>query len=202
MKKALSIVTTICLAFILSNCNNPNKEAAKKDSNVKTATEGSKSKCLLPLTASDSAKFISTQLQVKGEVENVLSLTVDSLKQMKTVEIDNYQVVCQSATTGKAGKSCKGVLLKDIIYKAKIRQSGHKDPNFYIVARATDGYKAIFSWGELFNNATGENTYVIFEENGMPIKNKGEMVLICKNDIKTGPRQVIWLNSIEVNRVN
>ena len=32
------------------------------------------------------------------------------------------------------------------------------------------------------------------------VKN-GEMILICKNDIKTGPRHVYWLKSIEVYKV-
>lgn len=100
----------------------------------------------------------------------------------------------------KNDKNAKGVLLKDILEKAKIKQNGHKDRNFYIVARASDDYKATFSWAELFNNPTGENVYVLFEENGKPIKN-GEMILICKNDIKTGARHVYWLKSIEVNKV-
>lgn len=102
----------------------------------------------------------------------------------------------------KVNKTCKGILLKDILEKAKIKQSNHKDRNFYIVARATDNYKATFSWAEIFNNPTGENVFVLFEENGMPIKVKGEMILICKNDIKTGPRHVFWLKSIEINRVD
>ena len=68
-------------------------------------------------------------------------------------------------------------LLKDILEKAKIKQNGHKDRNFYIVARASDDYKATFSWAELFNNPTGENAYILFEESGKPIKN-GEMILL------------------------
>ncbi|MEO9004236.1 MAG: hypothetical protein ABI288_05850, partial [Ginsengibacter sp.] len=74
--------------------------------------------------------------------------------------------------------------------------------NFYIVARASDGYKATFSWAEIFNNPTGENTYIIFEENDKPILKKGAMMLNCNNDIKTGPRHVSWLKSVEVNRVD
>lgn len=149
----------------------------------------------------DGAKFFSATLTVKGAVHHPLSLTVDSLKKMHIVALDSFNVVCQSgATTSKSIKS-RGVLLKDILEKASIIQTNHKDRNFYIVARASDGYKATFSWAEIFNNPTGENTYVIFEEDGLPIKNKGAMILNCTNDIKTGPRHVIWLNSIEVNKV-
>lgn len=153
------------------------------------------------LTADDSARFYSPGLTVKGEVRFPLSLTVDSLKKMRTFGLDSFNVVCQSGATMSRSVKTRGVLLKDIIEKASIIQTSHKDRNFYIVARATDGYKATFSWAELFNNATGENTFVIFEENGRPITEKGAMVLNCTNDSKTGVRHVIWLSSIEVNRV-
>ncbi len=167
----------------------------KKDSSGNMA-------CMAPVTAADSAKFISKQIEVKGEVEFPITLTIDSLRKMNTITLNNYKVICQSGMVTNEDKTCKGVLLKDILERAKIIQHNHKDRNFYIVARATDDYKATFSWAELFNNPTGDSTYVIFEENGKPIGTKGDMVLICTNDIKTGPRHVYWLKSIEVYRVN
>lgn len=121
---------------------------------------------------------------------------------MKVTTIENFKVICQSGAEKKENKTCKGVLLRDILEKAKIKKTDHKDRNFYIVARATDNYKATFSWAEIFNNPTGDNVYVIFEENGKPIDSQGEMILISKNDIKTGPRHVSWLNKIEVYRVD
>ena len=149
-----------------------------------------------PLTSKDSSEYVSKTIQVKGDVQNELILTVDSLKKMKPVLLDEFNVVCQSGATVKTDKSSRGVLLKDILEKAVIKQENHKDRNFFIVARATDNYKATFSWAELFNNPTGENTYVLFEENGKPIIDKSNMILIYTNDIKTGPRHVNWLKNI------
>ena len=197
MKNIPKIITLLLIAFAFNMCSDASKKNINKESSAKNSIV-----CIKSMPANDSLNYTSKQLEVKGEVEYPLTLTVDSLKQMKVIAIDSFKVVCQNGGTIKQGISCKGVLLKDILEKAKIKQSNHKDRNFYIVARATDNYKATFSWAELFNNPTGENTYVIFEENGMPIKYKGDMILICKNDIKTGPRHVIWLKSIEVNRVN
>ena len=165
-------------------------------------TKRNKDSCMMPISAEDSAKYISKQLEITGDVEHPLTLTVDSLKKMNVATIENFIVVCQSGSNMKENKTCKGVLLKDILEKAKIKQQNHKDRNFYIVARATDDYKATFSWAEIFNNPTGENVYVLFEENGHPITAQGTMILICKNDIKTGPRHVYWLKSIEVHRVD
>lgn len=196
--KTKNFILVLLIAFSSIMCNSPKKEKGDTKSAEKVSkTDHDKH---LVLTPADSLKLVNHQIEVKGDVEFPLQLSVDSLKKMKVVTIDNFKVVCQSGEIKKADKVCKGVLLKDILEKAKIRQKGHKDRNFYIVARASDDYKATFSWAEIFNNPTGENTYVLFEENGKPVKS-GEMILICKNDIKTGPRHVYWLKSIEVYKV-
>ena len=195
--KIQNYILVLFVALTCSMCNNSKKEntiPVEKNTSIEKESEH---KILRP---ADSLKLVNHQIEVKGDIEFPLQLSVDSLRKMKVVTLNDFKVVCQSGETKKVDASCKGVLLKDILEKAKIKQNGHKDRNFYIVARASDDYKATFSWAEIFNNPTGQNTYVLFEENGKPIKN-GEMILICKNDIKTGPRHVYWLKSIEVNKV-
>ncbi|WP_163400565.1 molybdopterin-dependent oxidoreductase [Flavobacterium fluviatile] len=194
--KTKNYILILLIAFSCSMCNSSKKE--EKLSTEKTLQSDNDKHPVL--SAADSLKMVNHQIEVKGDVEFPMQLTVDSLKKMKVVTIDDFKVVCQSGEVKKNDKVCKGVLLKDILEKAKIRQNGHKDRNFYIVARASDDYKATFSWAEIFNNPTGENTFILFEENGKPVKN-GEMIAICKNDIKTGPRHVYWLKSIEVCKV-
>lgn len=196
--KTQHYILLLLIAFSCAMCNSSKKE--KEDITVTEKVSKPDNDKHPVLTPADSLKLVNHEIEVKGDVEFPLRLSVDSLKKMKVVTIDNFKVVCQSGEVKKDDKVCKGVLLKDILEKAKIKQDGHKDRNFYIVARASDDYKATFSWAEIFNNPTGENTYVLFEENGKPVKS-GEMILICKNDIKTGPRHVYWLKSIEVNRV-
>lgn len=195
--KTKTYLIAFLIALTCSMCNNSKKE----DTPTKQQTSKTEEKDEhIALSTADSLKLVNHKIIIKGEVEFPLELTVDSLRKMKVVNIDNLKIVCQSGAVKKDDKTSKGVLLKDILEKAKIKQSGHKDRNFYIVARASDDYKATFSWAEIFNNPTGENTYVLFEENGKPVKN-GEMILICKNDIKTGPRHVYWLKDIEVYKV-
>lgn len=193
MKKQFYILALFAI-LTFSMCQNP------KNTEKTTASNNEKEHFHKPLTAADSAKFVNHSIEIKGEIETPLQLTIDSLKTFPVKTISDFKVVCQTGETKKMDKIAKGVLLKDILERAKIKQNGHKDRNFYIVARASDDYKATFSWAELFNNPTGENVYVLFEENGKPIK-KGEMLLIVTNDIKTGPRHVYWLKSIEIYKV-
>ncbi|MEP6806964.1 MAG: molybdopterin-dependent oxidoreductase [Flavobacterium sp.] len=195
--KTKNYIFVLFIAFICTMCNSSKKEDKTIIGKSVMTEKESEHKILTP---ADSLKLVNHQIEVKGEVEFPLQLSVDSLRRMKVVTISNLKITGQSGEIKKDDKTSKGVLLKDILEKAKIIQNGHKDRNFYIVAKASDGYMATFSWAEIFNNPTGENTYVLFEENGKPVKN-GEMILICKNDIKTGPRHVYWLKSIEVYKV-
>lgn len=135
-------------------------------------------------------KYVSKEVEVRGDVVKPLTLTVDSLKKMNVKELKDFKIVCQSGMTKDNVESTKGVLLTDILEKAKITQQEHKDRNFYIVARASDDYKATFSWAELFNNPTGDKVYVVFEQNRKSLKEKGEMILVSLSDTKTGPRHV------------
>lgn len=204
MKNITITIIAIAAVFMLSMCNNneKSKQVAKEKSNNTEVKQENEDACMKPVSPEDSAKFISKQVEVKGDVENLIVLTVDSLKKMNVETIEDFKVICSTGASMKESKTCKGVLLKNILEKAQIKQLNHKDRNFYFVARATDNYKATFSWAEIFNNPTGENVYVLFEENGMPITSQGDMILICKNDIKTGPRHVYWLSSIEVKRID
>lgn len=204
-KKAIIVAAFLLITTIFTSCDNSTKQDVAKE---ETATAEHKHKehstdesaCKMPLTAEDSTKFFNASLEVKGDVEFPLMLTIDSLKKMNVLALDSFKVVCQTGATTTGNVNFRGVLLKEILEKANIVQHSHKDRNFYIVARSTDGYMATFSWAEIFNNPTGENTYVIFEENDAPIR-KGAFVLNTTNDIKTGPRHVYWLKSIEVKRV-
>jgi len=207
MKRFRNFHFIMLVGLVLFSCNqqSAHDHAAQPGADTGHAHHAMEAKgkdgCMAPVSAEDSAKYTRKQIRISGDVEFPLSLTVDSLKKMKVETIENFVVVCQSGANMKENKTCKGVLLRDILEKAKIKQANHKDRNFYIVARASDNYKATFSWAELFNNPTGDNVYVIFEENGKAIEQQGDMILICKNDTKTGPRHVYWLSSIEVNRV-
>ena len=155
-------------------------------------------------TAAEDAEVARTIKQgfiaVHGEVLYPLELNIDSLKNMQMQTIENYKIVNHSGEVKRIIPSCKGVLLRDVLEKAHINQKDAKDRNFYITVKASDGYLATFSWAELFNHATGDSTYLIFEEEGNPIAERGPFVLITTGDKITGVRHVYLVNEICVRR--
>ena len=201
MKKLINLITIVMIAITMLQCEKSEATNTANNNSAKTSQKHSEEKENHKHDENDDLKYVSKEIKVTGDVLTPLTLTVDSLKKMKVVELKDFKIVCQKGLTKDSVESTKGVLLTDILEKAKIAQQEHKDRNFYIVARASDDYKATFSWAELFNNPTGEKVFVLFEQNGKPLKEKGEMILVSMTDAKTGPRHVKWLKSIEVTRV-
>jgi hypothetical protein len=60
-----------------------------------------------------------------------------------------------------------------------------------IEAVATDGYRAVFSWGELFNSSLGDQVLVISTQDGKALDAAaGPLALRSLGDLRPGPRHV------------
>jgi hypothetical protein len=175
-KFKISFSTALWIPLIVfGGCNNISNR--QEVPNQKEASSKIEKADKYSFTVEDSIKFFSNSFAINGEIQSQLILTVDSLKKMNVVALDTLNIVCQSGAIMNQSKSSRGVLLKNILSKAKVKQQNHGDRNFYIVARASDGCKATFSWAEIFNDPTVENTYIIFEEKTqLKIKNRSKSV--------------------------
>lgn len=151
----------------------------------------------------DSSKFVTESITVSGVVAHKLKLSVDDLRKFPPQQVGEVPVVCQSgANLGKL-ENLKGVLLRDILEKAEVVSKGHNDvKKMAIVATASDGYKVVFSWSEVFNSPLGEGVLVFFEKNGKALgDDEGRIAMVSSKDIRTGPRHVKWLEAIEVLKI-
>jgi DMSO/TMAO reductase YedYZ molybdopterin-dependent catalytic subunit len=126
-------------------------------------------------------------VRVTGEVQHELTLSADELRRRVVVQERGYG----------------GVRLVDLLGEADIRQDArHALRRTYIVATATDGFQAVFSWGELFNTPVGRGVLVAFERDGAPLRDgEGGIALVSLADERPGTRHVKWLERIEVRRV-
>jgi DMSO/TMAO reductase YedYZ molybdopterin-dependent catalytic subunit len=156
------------------------------------------------MSKKEEEKFITKSVEVKGLISKPFIITAEKIKELKlkVYEVKNTKVVCQ--TDGEVKKTLatfKGVLLKDIVMVAGIKIDSMKQKGaYYVLVTASDNYKVIFTYNELMLTTGGNNTYLIFEENGKPVTDDGLFVVMCTTDLMTGARHVKWVKEIEVKK--
>jgi len=145
----------------------------------------------------------SHSVRVTGAVKTPAEFDVAALKKLVPRNSGPVDVVCASGAIKGKVRNFRGVRLTDVLDHAGIDLKAHKDDRrMVIVARATDGYVVTFSWSELYNTPIGKDVLVAWEKDGKPLDaGEGQLLLISGKDIKTGPRHVRWLSSIEVVRM-
>lgn len=151
----------------------------------------------------DPSKYVTEKISVSGAVENKLVLGVADLRKFPPQQIGQMPMVCQTgANVGKL-ENIKGVLLRDILEKASVISTSHNDvKKMAVIATASDGYKVVFSWSEIFNSPIGDGVMVFFEKDGLPLADdEGHIAMVSGKDLRAGPRHVKWLQGIEVRKI-
>lgn len=138
---------------------------------------------------------------VGGAVRQTLALGVDELRQFPADQIVELRLPARDAKSPPS--VLRGVRLRAVLERANIVTTDHNTvKKLAIVAAASDGYKVVFSWSELFNAELGDAALIVFERDGQPLAAaEGPLALISGKDIRSGPRHVKWLQSVEVRQI-
>ncbi len=93
-----------------------------------------------------------------------------------------------------------GVLLRDVLERAvPATLKGRDARRLVIEAIATDRYTAVFSWGEVFNGAAGDQVLVVTTQDGQALNAEaGPLALRSLGDVRPGPRHVRNLCAVVV----
>ena len=153
--------------------------------------------------AEGEAGRVTTTLAVRGNVAMPLSLSVADLAKFPVQRVEDTRIVSGQASDKAQARQFAGCLLRDVLSTAKLTEAGRNDlRRSIIVATASDGYKAVFSWAELFNSVIGDGVLIVYERDGKPLSDdEGRIALVSLKDTRPGPRHVKWLASISVERV-
>ncbi|WP_168735201.1 molybdopterin-dependent oxidoreductase [Pseudothauera rhizosphaerae] len=150
----------------------------------------------------DPRQFRSASVGVSGLVAHPLDLDVAALRAFPVRRLD-LAPAGGRADEGKPPDRFAGVLLRDILEKASVTFGSHFDlKKTVVVATATDGYRVVFTWSELFSSPIGDGALVFFEKNGRPLADdEGSVALLSAGDDSTASRYLKWLKTIEVRRL-
>lgn len=203
-------VTSQCLAETAQSASSLHMKMAAQNPEhcLPGETKASAPAEMTPIPNADAdkqfASLVTEVITVTGVVKHPLVLRVDDLKKFPAKSVKGLQMTCLDGANKGKMPLVRGALLRDILAKAELDAPGHNDvKRMIIVATASDGYKVVYSWAEVFNSTQADGMIVYYEKNGQPIGNdEGRIAMLSSKDVKTGPRHVKWLKSIEVKRID
>jgi hypothetical protein len=140
---------------------------------------------------------------IEGKVKKSLTISLADLSAYKSYSIDSIVITNHLGERRSSLKNVKRVLLKDILEKTEIDSETSKELNeYYIVCIASDNYKVVFSWNEIFNSNTGNSVYILTGYDGKPASAlDNRIALVSPKDQMTGRRYVKGLQKIVIERV-
>lgn len=141
-------------------------------------------------------------ITITGEIVKELNISLDQLIEMKNVKVNDLVITNHLGEKKGEARKMKGVLIKEVLKDLSLKEDNPKlFSEFYFTFIASDGYKAVYSWNELFNSPTGDHVYIIVSKDGISAKEMKERILVLNTtDFKTGRRYIKGLQQIVVNR--
>ncbi len=145
----------------------------------------------------------SETLKIEGKIKAGKMFTIADLESFPKVAIPDQTLYNHKGEVKSTVKNMKGVLLKTVLESIQFDYGKPKELNeFYFVFVATDGYKVVFSWNEIYNTETGNNFYFVTEMDGKNLKDLDQRILfISTADLKSGRRYIKALEKIQIKRL-
>jgi hypothetical protein len=144
----------------------------------------------------------TTSITISGRIKSPKIFTTVAIEQYKVYNIGDVVITNHKGETKGTAKELSGVLLKDILKSIELDAESPKVfSEYYFTCVASDGYKVVFSWNELFNTASGNTVYIVTSKDHKPMDVLDESILMISSaDVHTGRRYVKNLQSIIVRR--
>ncbi len=142
-------------------------------------------------------------LRIEGMVKHPKMFVIADFDSFPEQSFATIEITNQTGEAKKTINNPKGIPLKKILETIELQVEKPKFLNeYYFIFVASDGYKAVFSWNEIFNTDIGTNTFILTEYNGIKGKDIAQrIVLIASKDFISGRRYIKGLQKIIVERV-
>lgn len=144
----------------------------------------------------------SESFKIEGKIKAEKAFSITELDAFPKVAIANQTLYNHKGEIKSTVKNMKGVLLQTVLESIHFDYEKPRELNeFYFVFVATDGYKVVFSWNEIYNTENGNHFYIVTEMEGKKLKDMEQRILfIATADLKSGRRYIKALEKIIVKR--
>src|SRR5262245_48428356 len=105
--------------------------------------------------------FAADGVDLKGLVRNPSTLRVEDLRGLQLWTFDDARGIPRSEQKDRPKRRYRGVRLRDVLDRAGLVERAPRDlRKTLIVVEARDGYRALFTWPELYLSPNGEGVYL------------------------------------------
>lgn len=143
------------------------------------------------------------QVEIGGWVRRPAALDAPALERLGAAQIEGFVVRCTVDGAHGAARPMRAVPLCTLIERAEPDFAERTDfKRTAIVAESEDGYRALFSWAELFHTPVGAGVHLAFDCAQAPLEaHTAPFALLSLHDTFTGPRFVRKLAWVDVVRL-
>jgi hypothetical protein len=143
-----------------------------------------------------------TSIAVRGAVQTELSLSLADIMAMPPLLIRDVPVIPERVRDRKDQEQVtqttfRGVLLRDVLYKAGLKYKRKWEPGVFIQVRNKSNREVVFSFGEIFYSSIGRSILIAYERDARPFP----PTLVVATDIHDG-RMMAAISEIKVARVD
>lgn len=141
------------------------------------------------LEVKKSSPLFSPGFNITGSVKETLNIS--DLSGYSRTEVWAKQVGDGKGFHGL--KRFEGVPLIELLNKAGIE----RNPDTCVLVSAPDGYRSLFSYGELLMAASGKEIIAADRVNGEPLRENGMFILVCPHDLAADR----WIKAVDKIKV-
>lgn len=144
------------------------------------------------------------EFKITGTIKKEKIVRLSDIAELPAQKIKSLVVTNHLGEKRGVIKKMRGVKILDILKDVEFDADNPKIlSEYYLTFIASDGYKAVYSWNEIFNSPTGQNIFIVVEKDGVKLKDMAERIMIITpSDFKTGRRYIKALSQIVVNKTN
>jgi hypothetical protein len=127
----------------------------------------------------------SETLKIEGKIKTEKTFSIADLDAFPKIAISDQTLYNHKGEVKGTVKEMKGVLLKSVLESIEFEYDKPKELNeCYFVFVATDGYKVVFSWNEIYNTEAGNNFYIVTKMEGKEIRHGSENTFYSYSRLK------------------
>jgi DMSO/TMAO reductase YedYZ molybdopterin-dependent catalytic subunit len=133
---------------------------------------------------------------IDGKSNALRTITLDTLKALPSLRIDDA-VMTGDCEGFRGVYSFEGPTLRAVLENNGVNVTD-RDYRRYVVISSSDGFSAVYSFGEILNSRLSENIIIAWKKNGELITEDGFARSVVRED-STGGRSVRRISRIEIH---